>query len=234
MSPCKTPYAETFLGETRTYTASGICAIGGKGGIMGLRVLGVAALLAGVVSTVCFSASAQATTIDFSNVAAPGTYTNMLSFVSSGFQFQSYSSYANIDSATDLDPNLQHPAPGDLFAVFLYPYGGGQFSPVGGGTFTLNSLDLNWWDFYQPSDPHNWSITGTFADGSTATVRGVLQPGQFVPETLNWSKLESVSFSGSTPTLGWIGIDNVVVNVTPLPPAWTMMMIGLAGFGFVA
>jgi hypothetical protein len=187
------------------------------------------ALVAGL-----FSGNAQATTIDFSNYATPGTYGNFSSFTSSGFQFSSiYSTYTAIDSATESDPNLQHPAPGDLLAVFVGA--SVQFAPVGGGTFTLNSLDVNWWDHYYPSLPHIWSITGTFADSTTSTVSGLIQPDQFMAETLNWSNLASVSFGG---TDGWVGINNIEVNAAvapvPEPSTWAMMILGFAGIGFMA
>jgi hypothetical protein len=33
---------------------------------------------------------------------------------------------------------------------------------------------------------------------------------------------------------GKLDFQTVAAGVTPLPPAWTMMLIGIAGFGFVA
>jgi uncharacterized protein (DUF2062 family) len=35
-------------------------------------------------------------------------------------------------------------------------------------------------------------------------------------------------------TLRVFALDGSYVSATPLPPTWTMMLIGLAGFGFVA
>jgi hypothetical protein len=197
------------------------------------------------------SVAASATTIDFSAavfpngaVLTPGDY--VLTGVyeplqASGFDFWTVSDgdQGAVVSGT-MSGLFYVPSGHDLFSAFLHPNGGGHFAPLGGGSFTLNSLEMNWWDFVWDSVYHPYSVTGTFADGTTRTVYGTVDPGQFHTLTLNWSNLSSVSFTGNAGPAwdggGFVGISNVVVNASPVPePAGSLLWLaGLAAVGTVA
>ena len=43
-----------------------------------------------------------------------------------------------------------------------------------------------------------------------------------------------LAFNETMSSAGGFGYDYAAVSVTPLPPSWTMMLVGLAGLGFVA
>jgi hypothetical protein len=186
------------------------------------------------------SIGASAATIDFSSLTTPGTYNTITStFVADGFQFQpNFGDLTSfIDSATETDPGLQHPSPGDMLALLLDVRGvtnGTTFSEVSGGTFTLNRIDLNWFDDYYAKQAHNWTLFGVFADGSAATLNGVLQPDTFVTETPNWSNLISVTVTGLSPGAGAMGIDNIDVTAAPLKPSiWANLIFGFLGLAWM-
>lgn len=197
------------------------------------------------------SVAASATTIDFASavftngaVLTPGSLveTSYIDpFQASGFSFWAESGgYTGYVVSGSMGGNLTVPSGQDMFAAFLHPVGGGRFAPENGGSFTLNSLNMNWWDYYWDSVVHPYNVTGTFADGTTRTLSGTVQPGQFVQLTPNWSNLRSVSFDGNAYTAGdgggFIGISNVVVNAPAVPePAGSLMWVaGLAVLGTLA
>jgi hypothetical protein len=197
------------------------------------------------------SVASSATTIDFSSavftngaVLTPGSLveTSYIDpFQASGFNFwaesDGYPGYVVSGSASG---PFVVPSGQDMFASWLHPVGGGRFAPVSGGSFTLNSLNMNWWDFYWDSVYHPYTITGTFADGTTRSISGTVDPGQFVHLEPSWSNLRSVSFSGGAGPAwdngGFIGISGVVVNAAavPEPTASVMVLAGLAVLGAVA
>jgi hypothetical protein len=192
------------------------------------------------------SSGASATTIDFSSLVIPGTYNVFTgTVVVGGFQFQPGPTLAGesiIDSATD--PTTPHPSPGDMWMVplDLQGVGGGDFiSEVGGGTFTLNRIDLNmlWGGNPYGWPSQQWELQGWLADGTdTPLLDGTLGPGPntFVTITPNWSNLISVEFVGLSPyEAGWMGVDNIdVTTAVPEPSTWAMMILGFLGFGFLA
>jgi hypothetical protein len=105
-----------------------------------------------------------------------------------------------------------------------------------------------------PFTLNSFYATAAWRDGLTVTVIGylnnVLQDisvftvSTFGPtlEVFNWSGIDQVNLltSGGTPHDGYqysayeVALDNLTINATPLPSTWTMMLIGLAGLGFVA
>jgi len=197
------------------------------------------------------SVAASATTIDFSAavfpngaVLTPGSYveTSYIDpFQASGFNFWAESDgYTGYVVSGSMGGNLVVPSGQDMFAVFLHPVGGGRFEPVSGGSFTLNSLDMNWWDYYWDSATHPYTVTGTFADGTTRSLSGSVDPGQFVHLAPNWTNLHSVSFTGSAGSAwdggGFIGISGVTVNApppVPEPMSGMLMIAGLVALGQV-
>ena len=209
----------------------------------GVKFTTNAAMLAAACWACLGGGAAYATMIDFSNKEIPGTYNGFQTdnFISSGFHFQVTTDYGSgvsytsvVDSATETDPNLQHPSPGILWAWATLPDGTARVFIDGGQTFTLNSLDVNWFDHYYSNTYHQWSITGIFADGSTQSVSGILSPDAFVTEALGWSHLKSVTISGHADNYGYIGLDNIDVTVGPAvpePATWTLLMVGFGCVG---
>jgi hypothetical protein len=120
-----------------------------------------------------------------------------------------------------------------VVASWLFVSREGTFSLVNGGTFALNQIDLvnPFLDFYTVNRVHSWTLTGTFADGSAATlygnVNGDLQPGTFITVTPNWSNLISVDFTGLSSAAGMMGVDNIDVTTAPVPGP--VMGAGLPG-----
>jgi hypothetical protein len=214
---------------------------------MNLKLLPLLTLAGALLGNV----AASATTIDFSNavfpngaVLTPGDYVltdTYEPFQASGFNFWTVSDgYQGAVVSGTMGGLLVVPSGHDLFAAFLHPNGGGHFESLDGGSFSLNSLEMNWWDFVWDSVYHPYSLTGTFADGTTRSLYGTLEPGQFQRLTPNWSNLSSVSFTGNAGPAwdggGFVGISEVVVNASPVPePAGSMLwMAGLAVLGTVA
>jgi hypothetical protein len=126
----------------------------------------------------------------------------------------------------------------------------GSPGDIASGTFTGNQTSSGIYTLT--------GITGTF-DGSTITgLTGYANADNllFYP-TQPFVDFEGISFLTSQPNLGAVNlfsnsgyfevkssVDSVgyyfdgtpitlAVSATPLPPTWTMMLIGLAGFGFV-
>jgi|SRR5664279_4088317 len=172
------------------------------------------------------------TILDFSDVVVSGTYVQYFgaNVVSKGFTFTNVPTSANVvDAANDADPRLT-PADGqNVYAVWLASInsGGGSFYQTNGNPFTLNSLDAVWWDHYYTNPGESYTITGNFANLTTQTVTGFVASGAFNNIVLNWSGLQSVSFSASTTTgSGWFAIGDINVNGSQTPEPGTMIMFG--------
>ncbi len=106
-----------------------------------------------------------------------------------------------------------------------------EMTQVGGGAFSVTKFDsgLTW---YTTEQSFVVALTGTTSDGSTEIDSITLGRGYRTYSFDNLNNLIDLKFSGVP--LGYIAVDNIVVSATPLPPTWTMMLIGLAGFGFFA
>ena len=183
-----------------------------------------------VFAAVAFSSSvSNAAIIDFEPLTTPGTYKYQENtFVAGGFQFTAVSPNAqpNVDSATETDPKLSHPSPGALLSIngSTSQPATVSFALAGGGTFGLNSLNVNWWDnFYAPLAA-SWSLTGTFLGNSTQSISGIVAHDGFTPLTLNWTDLLSVTFAvngsiteNTTENFTWVGINNVDVVTAAVP-----------------
>jgi hypothetical protein len=205
-------------------------------------------LLVGLTGALFNFSAAQAAVIDFSTVVIPdsgatlppGDYVSTnayVPFVANGFKFEDQQEGHYLVSGS-MGGHFVVPTGHDMYAIFLHGSGGGKFYAADGGSFTLNSLNMNWWDSVWDTTRHFYSVTGTFVDGSTQSVSGGVDPGQYIPLTLNWTGLKSVSVAGNAGAAwdggGFIGISDVTVNLpVPEPETYAMMMTGLGMLGLV-
>lgn len=215
-------------------------------------------LLPFVVVSLMSASAAHATVIDFGSVVMPSGATltpgellwtdSVVPFEVSGFKFQDlwygYNGYVVSGSAGNNFAPFVVPTGHDMWATWLHPWGGGKFYTANGSTFTLNSLNLNWWDYVWDAAAHPFTITGEFADGTTKEIVGSVDPGNFVPLSLNWAGLKSVTFYATAGAAwdggGFVGISDVVVNAggttlpIPEPASLSLVLAALALAGVSA
>jgi hypothetical protein len=115
--------------------------------------------------------------------------------------------------------------------------GNGSFSVSGtitntvSGTFTPTSLDFS-------IDGDNFTLSNALSSPIVTFDKGVLVSIAYLGSMNGFSLdlgtlgLGYVFADLSDPSLGSIG--SISASATPLPPSWTLMLIGLAGAGFVA
>jgi hypothetical protein len=179
--------------------------------------------------------NAQATTVTFEDVAIADGPTFATDVTSGGFFF---------DTAT----NHSHITTGDAFAsngtqfMGIDAFGGPTttISPVGGGPFAFNSIDIGEWSF---GGGTLWArhvvVTGNLFGGGTLSrtldLNGIFDgPGgvadfQTFAFDASWTNLSSVVLQGTGGDPGnYFGIDNVVVNAVPEPGTLTLIGFGSA------
>ena len=180
--------------------------------------------------------NAQATTVTFEDVAIADGPTFATDVTSSGF-------------CLDTAANHSHITTGDAFASNGTRFMGidsfvgpdtTTISPVGGGAFTLTSIDIGEWSF---GGGELWArhvvVTGNLSGGGTVSrtldLDGIFDgPGgaadfQTFAFNASWTNLSSVALEGTGAFAGnYFGIDNVVVNAVPEPGTLTLLGLGSA------
>lgn len=174
---------------------------------------------------VAVSAPASAAIVDFEDKTAFSC--NGSGSDSSGGLSYSYGFYVCYYSPTNPADFPTAPA-STVMASGYYPT---TFSALGGGTFSLQSVDLGFGPFQHGGlTADTTTVTGNlFGGGTVSTTLNVTQA--FSTHALNWSNLVSVSFGALNTSSEYLAFDNIVYNTgVPEPAAWAMM---LAGFGLV-
>jgi hypothetical protein len=149
------------------------------------------------------------------------------------------------------------PQPGGSANTAMLPTGGNVLFFLTGGGDIMNKaagFDTGFSFYYSAVN-----VPGTVSVWSGLNGTGTLLASLILPVTPNGASIpgcsganfcpfqaagvsfagtaESVNFSGTANQIGFADITlgaSTPVATTPLPPTWTMMLIGLAGFGFVA
>ena len=156
--------------------------------------------------------AAQATTVTFDDISAPTGPES--SFSDMGLTFTNNGSYMYVWDGSSPNSNGTN---NNIFAGFSssdYE----TITKTGGGTFTLNSIDLaiSWYD----SNPTE-TIT---INGSPLTITQTL-----TTYTLNLVGVTAVNISGVPSDSGYWTADNIVYNAVPESSTWAMMGLGFAG-----
>jgi hypothetical protein len=188
--------------------------------------------------------TAQAAIIDFEDNVVPVGFNTVGDVISGGFLFDSPVDHAHLHISGDanvLTENGTNYYAADDF-VGINPI---TMSLVGGGTFSLNSLDYA--EFLQDNRvATSLTITGNLFGGGTVQqivaldfIRDGLGGVNDFQTTVfdgSWANLVSVEFKGSGSTNGddYFALDNIVVNQTaPVPEPTSMALLGI-GAGITA
>jgi hypothetical protein len=192
-------------------------------------------------------ASAQASTIDFNELASGGCLgAASTSITSDGFQF---TGSGPVDAMTLCDDSSGYASNGSNFLSEIWNFSI-IMTAVDASTFSLDSLDATRLHQGYVFDPTELRITGTLSGGGTVSatfalddvadgVGGAADFESFIlPST--FVDLTSVRFVGFNTTAGsgfgqsaYSALDNIVVNEAPVPEPGTLPLlgVGLAGMG---
>ena len=115
---------------------------------------------------------------------------------------------------------------------------------VGGGTFSLNKLDIGEGFAWATQGATVVRVTGVPSAGPALvmdiTIDGIFDAGgpgndfQTILFGAGWTNLVSVSFDGfAGPSIRVFLLDNIEVNAVPLPATPLLLALGLCAFGMV-
>lgn len=197
------------------------------------------ALIVSLCAAAAMTPAAQASVIDFNNTSG-GSYNYISPTYSSGgltFTFNSYAYLIGTDySGTDQNSG---------FAIngtdYLMSYQNITITKTGGGTFSLNSLDMAPWEDYSYIDQAvltgarsgSGSVSKTVTFASATQNSDNVSGNDFTNYLLSgFDNLTSVTISHAS---GYLAIDNVKFNETSaVPEPSSIALLGLAFAGFAA
>lgn len=172
-----------------------------------------------------FAEDTNASTLDFSDVAANTGNWYSTSLVSGGFSFSKPSGF--------WDVRTDNPGANNGSNALSVGYGGFSFAQTNNNAFSLNSFDAgaSWY-----TSGGSVTLTGYQANGNVLTqVLGITNAYQNY--IFNWTNLLSVNLSANSGS-GYVAYDNIVVGnpvtQTPIPAAaWLFgsALTGLVGIG---
>lgn len=191
-----------------------------------------------VSALLCGAGVSQAATIDFEDIAV-GLGINIVGGdVNSG----GYSFNTSEDESHRINGHVDYADSGSTYLLFHSVVGNNTvtMSPIGGGTFRLNSVQLA--EGYTLASGNfavnatSVSIVGNIFGGGTVSTTipldgindgpGGLADFQLASFNASWDNLTSVVFDGLGGEDGRMGIDNIVVNV-PEPSSFAMFGLGV-------
>ncbi|NND54453.1 MAG: hypothetical protein HKN56_05720 [Gammaproteobacteria bacterium] len=167
-------------------------------------------------------------TIDFSGDLEDGDVIQ-----TQGFEFTSQDAL----SGSTL-PVLIVDDPGNQYAVYC-PTCLGLMTNIAGQPFSLQSVDFTSLVFFGPETDATLTVTGFYSGGGQVSQTVVVPPGSRPADLTaitflfgsGWNSLVGVEF-GATDILAAVALDNIVVDIVPIPAAVWLFGSALVGMGW--
>ncbi len=163
-------------------------------------------------------------------------------FIYAGFEFTSTNSYV-IGNDYNSNDAAGNPYDGN---DFLLAYSGLTVGQSGGGTFSLDGLDItNWYDQHGVAGEYapdkTWRVTGNLSGGGTVTQDLLLDSLGNSADTdgndfetfslIGFDNITSFNITLTTATYPYMVIDNLVINDVPEPSSLALLALCLMGIG---